>query len=284
MKCSSPVSLFSGFVGCGQCMSCRINKNRIWAARLYGEACRHPQETIYFVTLTYDDDHLPVYHAPGFEVVSTLDKRDGRLFRMRVRRALGYQPRFFWIGEYGEDPTKSQRPHYHVLMYGLLMPFGQAEKFLQSHWPHGHLELRPFDPNHCDYISRYVLKKKTKLKDAPDDTPGSRLPEYAQMSRRPALGDGFVEALATKQKHHLNKTGDVSTVFRAGGKLHPFGDRHKRMLRRLAGVPELVGDLKRLNPHLFPAPEELSDKVIKGRLNREKQIANRAKIFKGPRL
>jgi len=282
MKCSRPLSLSHGVVGCGQCMSCRINKNRVWAARLYGEACRHPQESIFFVTFTYDDDHVPVYHAPGYEPVTTLQKRDGRLFRMRLRKALGYQPRFYWCGEYGEQSTL--RPHYHAMLYGLVLPFTQAERLIQDLWPAGHVDVRPFDVAYCDYISRYVLKKKTKRKDADDTPEGSRLPEYAQMSRRPAIGDGFVEALASKQKFHVKHTGDVSSAFRANGRILPFGDRHKRMLRRLVGIPELVTDLKRANPHLFPAPEEITDEVIRARLRKEFNLEKRAKIFKGPRL
>lgn len=241
------------------------------------EAMSHPVESIFFVTLTYDEEHVPV--ARDGQV--TLDKSHGRLFRARVRDALGYQPRFFWVGEYGEQ---TGRPHYHVMLYGLMLPFSEAQEFLQKHWPHGHVDLRPWSEAYAAYISRYVLKKRTKRKDADDIPEGSRLPEYSQMSRRPALGDVFVKQIATVQEHHVAQTGDVSSAFRWQGKIMPLGDRHKRLLRREVGIPELVTKLKELNPHKFPPPEPVSEKSIKAASVREKQIEKRAKIRRGPRL
>ena len=42
---------------CGQCMACRLNKSRDWATRCVLEAKMHDQNC--FITLTYDDNHLP---------------------------------------------------------------------------------------------------------------------------------------------------------------------------------------------------------------------------------
>ena len=43
---------------CGQCMECRINKAREWSVRLVHEAKMHERSS--FLTLTYNDDQLPV--------------------------------------------------------------------------------------------------------------------------------------------------------------------------------------------------------------------------------
>ncbi len=42
---------------CGQCIGCRLDRSRQWAMRCLHEAQLHDDNC--FVTLTYDDDHLP---------------------------------------------------------------------------------------------------------------------------------------------------------------------------------------------------------------------------------
>lgn len=53
-------------IPCGQCIGCRIQKKQDWATRIEMEAKTHPPESIWFVTLTYDDEHVPgVNHSTG---------------------------------------------------------------------------------------------------------------------------------------------------------------------------------------------------------------------------
>jgi len=77
---------------CGGCIGCRIRKREEWATRIYCEAKMHKEN--YFVTLTYDDTHLPVDCG--------LNYRDIELFHKRLRKAVG-PFRFFVTGEYGEQ-------------------------------------------------------------------------------------------------------------------------------------------------------------------------------------
>ena len=42
---------------CGQCIGCRIDYSRTWAIRCLHESKLHDENS--FLTLTYDDDHLP---------------------------------------------------------------------------------------------------------------------------------------------------------------------------------------------------------------------------------
>lgn len=91
---------------CGHCMPCRIQRSREYATR-----CMH--ESLYwssssFVTLTYDDDHLPVG--------GTLEKRDLVLFLKRLRKAWIETIKYFCSGEYGE---RKGRPHYHLILFGV---------------------------------------------------------------------------------------------------------------------------------------------------------------------
>ena len=50
-------------VPCGHCVGCRLDYSRVWAERCVHEASKY--EHNYFLTLTYDDDHLPKSKKTG---------------------------------------------------------------------------------------------------------------------------------------------------------------------------------------------------------------------------
>ena len=63
-----------------------------------------------FVTLTYDDDHLPEYNS--------LNYKHFQDFMKRLRKSHN-GVRFYMCGEYGEDFS---RPHYHALLFNCFFP------------------------------------------------------------------------------------------------------------------------------------------------------------------
>lgn len=117
---------------CGQCLGCRIQYSREWANRCMMELQYH--DSAYFVTLTYDDAHVPmneyIEQAPVISATTgeiledgaylkslSLYKRDWQLFMKRLRKRFPNDKiRFFMAGEYG---SASFRPHYHAILYGL---------------------------------------------------------------------------------------------------------------------------------------------------------------------
>ena len=80
----------------------------MWALRCMHEAKLHDRNC--FVTLTYDDLHLPPH--------GSLRYRDIQLFHKKLRRRVGAF-RFFLCGEYGEQLG---RPHYHACYFGMFPP------------------------------------------------------------------------------------------------------------------------------------------------------------------
>ena len=50
---------------CGRCVGCRLERSRQWAVRCMHEASMHMFNS--FVTLTYDDDHLPEYNSLNYK-------------------------------------------------------------------------------------------------------------------------------------------------------------------------------------------------------------------------
>lgn len=257
-------------------MSCRINRTRLWTSKMLLESREHAPGTSWFATLTYDDDHHP---ADG-----SLNRNDGRLWRKRLYNELGSKFRFFFVGEYGD---KTLRPHYHAIMFGV--PHHQVEQLVADAWvdpegePNGFTQLAEATPARMAYCAQYCTKKMTAKSDP---RLGERHPEFSQMSRRPALGDQFVLYMGRDWSRtragrtHIEATGDVPGAFRLEGKLYPFSNRHKRMMRRLSGLPELTSDLRELHPWL-PEPESYPDiDECNKRLRRESQREKKAAIFK----
>ena len=97
-------------VPCNKCILCRDKKAREWSTRAMCEAQSSSGYPL-FVTLTYDNIHLPKegvnkLHAQNFM----------KRLRVNLNRYLGYDVnlRFFLCAEYG---SKTKRPHYHALIY-----------------------------------------------------------------------------------------------------------------------------------------------------------------------
>ena len=95
---------------CGQCIGCRLDRSRQWANRCMLELQYH--DSAFFVTLTYDDFHVPKsYYADpetGEAYTSlTLCKRDFQLWMKRLRKKFSEDKiRFFACGEYGGQTKK----------------------------------------------------------------------------------------------------------------------------------------------------------------------------------
>ena len=111
MTCSHPITVHEVKYPCGKCLSCRKARRKDWMMRLEHEL--HTSKDAIFLTLTYDDDHMPDN--------ASLVKADLQKFYKRLRRKL--EPRrirYYSAGEYG---TRTIRPHYHSIIYGLsLLP------------------------------------------------------------------------------------------------------------------------------------------------------------------
>lgn len=113
MNCTNPVTLKSPdkvrypaglIVPCGKCLSCRIAKRKEWSIRLLNELEYHKKAV--FVTLTYRDECMPQN--------GSLKKVDMQNFIKRLRK---YEKiKYYLCGEYG---PKTERPHYHAIIFGL---------------------------------------------------------------------------------------------------------------------------------------------------------------------
>jgi hypothetical protein len=205
--------------GCGQCVPCRLNRRRTWTARIVLESLAYRESS--FLTLTYSDEHVPENQS--------LSKAHWREFT----KGLGF--RYFGCGEYG---SLGGRPHYHLVVFGLAAL--DAEAFALARWPYGFVCARPFCAEHAAYVAAYTVKKLTRAGD-PRLSEG-QIPEFALMSRRPAVGVrglfGFASWLTTREgARELSLRRDVPSGVRINGRQMPLGRTLVRHLREQADIP-----------------------------------------------
>lgn len=215
-------------IPCGKCVGCRSDYGSRWTSRVIAESFYHCQN--WFITLTYDNDHLP---EDGF-----LHKEDLQKFFKRLRSA-GKQFRYLCCGEYGD---KFSRPHYHGCFFGLelddLSEFssGKAGKlfvspFLSKIWGLGFVLIGNLDYGSAAYVCRYVLKKRGSWSE--------EKPPFFLMSKKPAIGSQFFEA-NIKEGAYILPLGNGS-VIRCG---LPHYLRLKYDLK--AGDVEKLAELERI--------------------------------------
>lgn len=176
-------------VPCGTCIGCKLERARQWAMRCMHEASLWDDNV--FVTLTYDDEHLP----PGGSLVP----EHYVLFMKKLRYYYGNGIRFFHCGEYGE---KLGRPHHHALLFNLdfpdkvLLPREGVNPLyrspsLDSIWGHGFASIGAVSFESAGYIARYTLKKV--VGPGASEHYANRVPEYLTMSRKPGIGRGWID-------------------------------------------------------------------------------------------
>lgn len=99
---------------CGCCDECLNDRARQWAYRILVEAAQYKNN--WFITLTYDDEHLPNDMNLIKTEISDFNKK---LKTYMKRKGLDSEFRFYAVGEYG---SRSARPHYHEILFNCEIP------------------------------------------------------------------------------------------------------------------------------------------------------------------
>lgn len=277
-------------IPCGVCIECRLKKSRDWATRMMLERQYHDES--YFLTLTYDDDKMPLSYVPDMETgeaieVGTLVVKDVQDFMKRLRRHLEYrnlpQIRFYACGEYG---SQTHRPHYHLIVFGLHLD--DIKEFKRSKlgfpyyisdtiaklWPYGYHLICNVTWDTCAYVARYVTKKLGgDYKEFYDIF--NIQPEFSVMSRKPGIAKQYFD----EHKDDIYKMDELFLKLHDGGKkVKPpqYYDRlydvehHDRLeaikedRRRTA---EMIQQLKDRNTTLSPEEQNIMrERLMKKRL------------------
>lgn len=242
-------------VGCGKCLFCRMKHARDWALRCQLEAKMYDSNM--FLTLTYDDEHLPEHRIVSKQELTKFL----RALRDRYRRLGHVGVRYFACGEYGE---KTLRPHYHVLLFNA--PVFGDEKFkfknklnqniytseiLNSVWQKGICSIGAVTLQSAGYVARYALKKSYRNLH---DIHGA---EFITMSRRPGIGSRYLD----ENFEHIYEYDEI--IIDNGKHMKPpkyFDDRYKR---------------------LYCSDEEFSERIAKPRQKRARDVREAKSVVHG---
>lgn len=206
MKCVAPLTLASGItVPCGKCNLCAEQRRNEWTFRITQETLI--SKSVYFLTITYEDEHLSYNQSSG---LSELSKRDLQLFKKRLRKEQSsldpaVRLRYYTVGEYG---GLTGRPHYHSILFNLAE---SIVPYVGDLWGLGTVHVLPVNPARIHYVTKYHVNK---LSSGP-----GRAPPFALMSRRPGLGINYVN---THFKYHKDALRNFTKVNGMAGRLPRF--------------------------------------------------------------
>lgn len=204
---------------CRKCTSCLLSSSKEWASRLVLESLNWKNNI--FLTLTYDDEHLPYLDITPdyFDVFPdeeelpnnpTLLPAHLQKFMKDFRRYLDYHYnfhglRFYCAGEYG---SKSDRPHYHIIVFNVPDEFCdtfhlettnfRGERYFTSSvisqlWKYGFHVIGDLSYDSCSYVARYCLKKRYQYGDD-YYLRKNVLPEFQRSSNRPGISRSYYDS------------------------------------------------------------------------------------------
>lgn len=156
-------------IPCGYCLNCRVDRRNQWSDRCKWELKNRLCGA--FVTLTYDDVHIAdvTTRSPVTEKLqSSLQYKHVTDFIARLRKYVKRhseingvlcQPDFsyLYVGEYGENGQVFDRPHFHVLFFGL--DFAFMRKIMTKEWYFGFIDVLPILDGGINYVLKYLDKQ-----------------------------------------------------------------------------------------------------------------------------
>lgn len=169
-------------VPCGKCPACFKRRASAWSFRLMQEEKR--STSAYFITLTYDTDHVPITQK-GF---MGLDKNGLQNFFKRLRKLHSSLPdqtptaiKYYAVGEYG---SRGKRPHYHAIMFNAKLELIPKAWMLEGKML-GDIHYGTVTGASIGYTLKYMSKPKVHRPHW-DDRPI----EFALMSK--GLGENYL--------------------------------------------------------------------------------------------
>lgn len=238
---------------CGRCTGCRIDRSKQWAVR-----CVHESQQYYnncFITLTYNEDHLPENNSlvkkhfqdfmkrlrkkfSGIDEIKTID----RFGKPSLARPI----RFYHCGEYG---SKENRPHYHACLFNFDFPDKEfwtikqgnrlyTSKILDEMWGKGYCIIGDVTIQSAAYVARYIMKKingelaAERYVSQLDPKTGDCVyiqPEYVTMSRRPGIGYNWYKKYKKQifQNDFLTSNGKKFRIPRYYDKIYDIEEHEK---------------------------------------------------------
>lgn len=169
-------------IPCGKCPQCLMRKTSAWSFRIMEE--NKVSKSAYFITLTYDNEHVPIIGnrlslSPMINNIriknisklwitpkkKLIKKKITKLFVHKSKsksnditnffkkiRKYGEKVRFYGVGEYGSE---TWRPHYHFIIFNL----NDIDNLFKA-WNKGFIHIGEVEPASIQYTLKYISKGK----------------------------------------------------------------------------------------------------------------------------
>lgn len=155
-------------IPCRYCLNCRVDKRNEWEVRANYEFKQKISGA--FVTFTYDNNHLYNILKLGNDgkIRPTLKYKDAKKFIQRLRKKIINMPEkwsalmrpdftYLGVGEYGQNGELFDRPHFHILFFGLDHKY--CEKLFYEEWQNGFIDSLPILAGGIRYVLKYMDKQ-----------------------------------------------------------------------------------------------------------------------------
>lgn len=165
MSCSSPTLIRNPKtkevmqVPCGHCVLCLANRSNYlqWLCRKENYYQSKLGRSSSFVTLTYDDEHIPLDNNLDRKYMQDFLKR----FRWHLHKNYadlfnGFK--YFGVGEYGD---LSNRMHMHILVFGV--PSNICDFIARKSWCKGFVSVDTVCSSNISYLVNYVVYERWTL-------------------------------------------------------------------------------------------------------------------------
>lgn len=192
MQCYSSIAIIQNgeryYVPCQKCNFCLQNRRNDWAFRLLEE--QKVSSTANFLTLTYDNEHVPFVWENDYPLELTLEKKHLYTFHETIKKSQkrllkksykDWKIRYYSVGEYG---TKTDRPHYHSIMFNI-HPDILGKLNEGQIWSKGHVYMGTVTPGSAAYVAKYMIDRELH-------NDRKRQKQFSSMSRNPGIGNSYL--------------------------------------------------------------------------------------------
>jgi len=252
--------IYSFPADCGKCLKCLIKRKAQWSFRITEE--QRVSFSSYFVTLTYDEKHVP--HGNGTLTISKADHFDfiKKLKEYESPKALSLREqvsleeferkkrgikefgklKYYGVYEYGDQFL---RPHGHYILFNV-----RDINNIALSWGKGKIDIdHDVNVNNIDYVLKYMVKDHSNIDYE------NRQKECSFMSKAiglPAADEAFI--------CHISKT-DKNQVINSRGRKIPIPRYYRK---------KFLSDEERLRKNQY-----IAEQIEKKKLSEERAADKR---------
>lgn len=201
-------------VPCGKCYNCLVNERSQWAFRLFNQA--ENSTSNFFITLTYDNDHLPITTVNNkiyFILQKSFMQRWLKNLVQYLRKYYNVVVKYYLVGEYG---WKNGRPHYHLHLFDFPEDLDLYE-FLKIRWSFGGFFIGSTSGASAMYTTKHNIVKQLDSSLNPNYEVEKISPPFRLVSK--GIGKHFKDSLVNCDSNGVTYFHNINYVSLDGNRI-----------------------------------------------------------------